>query len=59
MDVSGTGVAAGNLVELLDAAGVRAMSFDPGTLRLVTHRLIGDVDVERAATVVAGVLAAR
>jgi len=59
VDVSGTGVAAGNLVELLDAAGVRAMSFDPGTLRLVTHRLIGDVDVERAATVVAGVLAAR
>jgi threonine aldolase len=59
VDVAGTGAAAGNLVELLDAAGVRAISFDASTLRLVTHRLIGDDDVERAASAVADVLAAR
>jgi threonine aldolase len=55
-DVSGTGVAAEKLVELLHRAGVRALSFEPGTLRLVTHRLIGDDDVERAAALVAGVV---
>jgi hypothetical protein len=35
------------------------MSFDPGTLRFVTHRLIGDADVERAVELIAGVIAAR
>jgi threonine aldolase len=55
-DVSGTGVAAEKLVGLLDVAGVRALSFEPGSLRFVTHRLIGDDDVERAVAVVAGVV---
>jgi threonine aldolase len=57
MDVTGTGVAAGRLVELLDAVGVRAMSFDPATLRFVTHRLIGDAEGEDAAAAVAAVVA--
>lgn len=59
VDVTATGAEAGTLVALLDAAGVRAMSFDPGTLRLVTHRLIGDADVERATELIAGVIGAR
>jgi hypothetical protein len=35
------------------------MERDPRTLRLVTHRLIGDDDVERAAELLAGVVSAR
>jgi threonine aldolase len=56
VDVTGTGADAGTLVELLDAAGVRVMSFEPGTVRLVTHRLIDDADVEGALEAVAGVV---
>lgn len=56
VNVTGTGAAAATLVALLDAAGVRAMERDPSTVRLVTHRLIGDDDVERAATTVAAVV---
>lgn len=59
VDVTGTGAEATTLVERLDAAGVRAMTFDPGTLRFVTHRLIGDAEVERAVELIAGVIAAR
>ena len=59
VDVTATGAAAATLVERLDAAGVRAMERDPGTLRLVTHRLVGDDDVERAAELIAGVVSAR
>ena len=59
VDVTATGAAAGTLVELLDAAGVRAMERDPSTVRLVTHRLIDDDDVERAAELIAGVVSAR
>ena len=59
VDVTATGATAATLVEKLDAAGVRAMERDPRTLRLVTHRLIGDDDVERAAELIAGVVSAR
>jgi threonine aldolase len=59
VDVTATGATAATLVEKLDAAGVRAMERDPRTLRLVTHRLIGDDDVERAAELLAGVVSAR
>ena len=59
VDVTATGAAAATLVEQLDAAGVRAMERDPSTVRLVTHRLIGDDDVERAAELIAGVVSAR
>jgi threonine aldolase len=58
VDVTATGAAAATLVELLDAAGVRVMERDAGTVRLVTHRLIGDDDVERAAELIAGVVSA-
>jgi threonine aldolase len=59
VDVAATGASAASLIELLDAAGVRAMERDPRTMRLVTHRLIGDDDVERAAELIAGVVSAR
>jgi len=59
VDVAATGASAATLVELLDAAGVRSMERDPSTVRLVTHRLIGDDDVERAAELFAGVVSAR
>jgi threonine aldolase len=55
-DLSATGIQAHELVQLLDAAGVRVMERDPSTIRLVTHRLIGDEDVERAAAAVAEVV---
>jgi len=58
VDVTGTGTDAATLVALLDEAGVRAMSFDPSTMRFVTHRLIGDDEIERAAGLIAGVVAA-
>ena len=58
VDVTGTGADAATLVALLDEAGVRAMSFDPSTMRFVTHRLIGDDEIERAAGLIAGVVAA-
>jgi threonine aldolase len=47
-DVSGTGIAPEELVKLLDAAGVRVLERDTSRIRLVTHRLIGDEEVERA-----------
>jgi len=59
VDVTATGATAATLVEKLDAAGVRAMERDVRTLRFVTHRLIGDEDVERAAELIAGVVSAR
>lgn len=56
VDVTATGLEAGRLVALLEAEGVRAMERDPSRIRFVTHRLIGDDDVERAAAVVAEVV---
>lgn len=55
-DVAATGIPAPELVELLDAGGVRVMERDPSRIRLVTHRLVGDEEVERAAAIVAGVV---
>ena len=43
-------------MELLAAAGVRALERDTSRIRFVTHRLIGDEDVERAAALVAEVV---
>lgn len=56
VDVAGTGLDAPMLVGLLDAAGVRVMERDASRIRLVTHRLIGDEDVARAAAIVAEVV---
>ena len=55
-DTAGTGIAADDLVQLLDPAGVRTMSLDSTRVRFVTHRLISDEDVEQAAAIVAEVV---
>jgi threonine aldolase len=52
-DVTGTGLAPDEFLALLDAAGVRAFERDTSRVRFVTHRLIGDAEVERAVAVVA------
>ena len=52
-DVSGTGIAPEDLVSLLEEAGLRVLERDTSRIRLVTHRLIGDEDVERAVAIVA------
>ncbi len=56
VDVSGTGLAAYDLLALIEAEGVRAMERDSERLRFVTHRLIADGDVEEAAAIVARVV---
>jgi threonine aldolase len=55
-DVSGTGIPPEELVGLLGAAGVRVLERDTSRIRLVTHRLIGDAEVERAVSIVAEVV---
>ena len=52
-DVSETGIAPSELVSLLDAAGLRMLERDTSRVRLVTHRLVGDEEVERAVAIVA------
>jgi threonine aldolase len=56
VDVSGTGLVAAELVPLLEEAGVRVMERDAARVRLVTHRLVTDDDVEEAARIVADVV---
>jgi threonine aldolase len=56
VDVSGTGLAAADLVPLLEKAGLRVMERDASRIRLVTHRLVTDDDVEKAARIVAEVV---
>jgi threonine aldolase len=55
-DVTETGIAPSELVPLLDAAGLRVMERDTSRVRLVTHRLIGDDEIERAAAIFAEVV---
>ncbi len=55
-DVTETGIEPGALVVLLEEAGLRVMERDTSRIRLVTHRLIGDDAVERAASIVADVI---
>jgi hypothetical protein len=50
-DVSGTGIAPEELVRLLAEAGVRVLERDTARIRLVTHRLIEDAEVERAVAI--------
>jgi threonine aldolase len=52
-DVSGTGIAPTELVSLLADAGLRVLEADTSRIRLVTHRLIGDDEIERAVALVA------
>ena len=56
VDVAATGLPPEELLLLLERAGVRAMERDASRVRFVTHRLIGDDDVEEAARVVAEVV---
>lgn len=56
-DVSGTGIEPASLVELLEQAGVRVLDRDSSRIRLVTHRGIGDADVEGAAAIIAETVA--
>ena len=55
-DVAETGIEPAALVGLLEGAGLRVMERDTSRIRLVTHRLIGDEDIERAAAIMADVV---
>ena len=57
VDVGATGLAPEELLPLLAERGVLAMQRDTSRIRFVTHRLIGDAEVARAADVVAEVVA--
>jgi threonine aldolase len=56
--VEARGIDARELVRQLAAAGVLALPFGPGRVRLVTHNDIDDADVERALQAVARIVAA-
>jgi len=56
-DVNGTGIAPTALVSLLADAGLRVLERDTGRVRLVTHRPIGDDEIERAVAIVAETVA--
>jgi threonine aldolase len=53
VDTSRTGLLPDELVGPLAERGVLAMELDTNRVRFVTHRLIGDADVKRAAELVA------
>ena len=55
-DVAETGIEPAELVALLEAGGLRVMERDTSRVRLVTHRLIGDEEIERAAAVFGGII---
>ena len=55
-DVTETGIEPAALVGLLEGAGLRVLERDTSRIRLVTHRLIGDDEVERAAAIMADVV---
>jgi threonine aldolase len=59
VDVSETGLEPDAFVGRLRDEGVRALERDTSRIRLVTHRLIGDAEVERAAEALAAVAASR
>jgi threonine aldolase len=56
VDAGATGLAPDELLPLLAKRGVLAMERDTTRIRFVTHRLIGDADVARAAEAVAAVV---
>lgn len=57
VDIAATGIEPAVLVALLEAAGLRVMERDTHRIRLVTHRLVDDEQVERAAAILAEVVA--
>jgi len=56
VDVTGTGLVPEELVPLLVDAGVRVFERDTARIRLVTHRGIGDAEVDEAAGILAEVV---
>jgi len=58
-DVGRTGLLPEELLPLLAEQGVLGMERDTSRIRFVTHRLIGDAEIARAAEVVAAVVAER
>jgi threonine aldolase len=58
VDVAGTGLDPDTFVRLLAERGVLGMERDTSRVRFVTHRLIGDDEVSRAAETVAALAAA-
>jgi threonine aldolase len=52
-DVTGTGLAASELASLLADAGLRVFERDATRIRFVTHRLVGDDEIERALAILA------
>ena len=57
VDVADTGLEPDELLRLLAERGVLAMVRDTSRVRFVTHRLIGDAEIARAAEVVAEAVA--
>jgi len=55
-DITATGIEVAELVTLLEAQGVRVLERGTGWIRLVTHRLIEDADVEQAAATIAAIV---
>jgi threonine aldolase len=58
VDVTGAGFEPPAFVEALATRGVRTLERDGSRVRFVTHRLVGDEEVERAAAAVAAVVGA-
>jgi threonine aldolase len=58
IDAAGTGLEPEELVRRLATVGVRTLPWGTNGLRLVTHRLIGDAEVEEASATIAEVVAA-
>ncbi|MGI8973364.1 MAG: threonine aldolase family protein [Gaiella sp.] len=56
-DVAATGLEVPELVSRLEKAGLRVLERDTSRIRLVTHRLIGGEEIERAAAIVAETVA--
>ncbi len=57
LDAAGAGLEPEELLRRLTAAGVCALPWGTNGLRLVTHRLIGDAEVEEAIATIAAVVA--
>lgn len=57
VDAGDTGLAPDELLRLLEQRGVLALERDTTRIRFVTHRLIGDAEIARAAAAVAAVVA--
>ena len=55
-DVGGTGLLAGGARPAARGCGLRVMERDSTRIRLVTHRLVGDAEIEQAAAIVAEVV---